>query len=91
MRPDKEKVVDEIWDDARIESFLHKGAMGDENEEFSILLYAYRSMRLDDFEKFIALYRERGFQVDARGLDGRTLAEVISSHDKSAGFLAALG
>ena len=48
MRPDKTKVVDEIWDDERIDSFLSKQPMGDEPAEFSLLLNAYRSMRPAD-------------------------------------------
>ena len=34
MRADKTKVINEIWDDARIDSFLHKEPLGDEPAEF---------------------------------------------------------
>ena len=34
MRADKQKVVDEVWDDERIRSFLDKGPMGNENHDF---------------------------------------------------------
>ena len=90
MRPDKAKVVDEIWDDARIESFLTKGPMGDEKGEFSSLLHAYRSMRVEDFARFVDMYKARGGQIDAKGRDGRTLREVIASHAKSAPFVEIL-
>ncbi len=90
VRPDKKKVVDEVWDEARIASFLDKQPMGTEAAEFSILLNAYRGMRLEDFARFIAAYKARGLRVDARSNDGRTLAETIAGHRKAAPFAALL-
>ena len=86
MRPDKAKVVDEQWDDARIDSFLDKGTMGDEPAEFSILLNAYRSMRAEDFARFIDKFTARGGDVNARDKRGRTLLDTIAGHDKAAPF-----
>ena len=90
MRPDKAKVVDEIWDEARIESFLDKGPMGDEEAEFSTLLNAYRSMRAEDFSQFVDKFKAKGGNVEAKSKDGRSLAQVVSSHAKAAPFLEAL-
>ena len=53
MRADKIKVIDEVWDDARIDSFLDKEPLGDEPADFSKLLNAYRSMRVEDFGIFL--------------------------------------
>ena len=39
MRADKTKVINEIWDDARIDSFLHKEPLGDEPAEFLSLIH----------------------------------------------------
>ena len=86
MRPDKAKVVDEIWDEARIDSFLDKNPMGDESTEYSTLLNAYRSMRPEDFARFIAKFRARGGSIDAKSSDGRTLSQVIAKHEKAAPF-----
>jgi len=90
MRPDKAKVVDEVWDDERIEGFLAKAPMGDEAAAFSTLLNAYRSMRVDDFGRFLEKFRAQGGDVNAPGRDGRSLAEVIQTHQQSAEFLALL-
>ena len=90
MRPDKAKVVDEVWDDERIEGFLSKAPMGEETADFSTLLNAYRSMRLDDFSRFIDKFKAQGGDVGATGRDGRTLAQVIANHQQSADFLALL-
>ena len=90
MRPDKAKVVDEIWDDARINSLLEKAPMGNENGDFSVMLNAYRSMRAEDFQRFIIAFKARGGDLDARDTQGRTLFELIASHDKAQPFREAL-
>ncbi len=90
MRPDKAKVIDEVWDESRIESFLDKAPMGDEAEAFSVLLNAYRSMRAEDFARFIDMFKARGGRVDALDNRGRTLLDVISTHAKSEPFQAIL-
>ena len=90
MRPDKAKVIDEVWDESRIESFLNKAPMGDEAGEFSVLLNAYRSMRAEDFARFVDMFIARGGRVDALDNRGRTLLDVISTHAKSEPFQAIL-
>ena len=91
MRPDKKKVVDEVWDDARIGEFLNKAPLGDEPADFSRLLYAYRSMRVEDFARFIERFKAEGGDVHAPANDGRTFAETVAGHAKSEPFIALLG
>ncbi|MEM1432885.1 MAG: PA4642 family protein [Pseudomonadota bacterium] len=91
MRPDKKKVIDEVWEDARVESFLTKGAFGaEDNVDFSALLHAYRSMRVDDFERFLAAFVAAGRDVNACNRKGETLLGVIAGHRRSAAFRKAL-
>ncbi len=90
MRPDKKKVVDEVWDDARIDSFLDKQSMGDEAADYSILLNAYRSMRPEDFARFLPRFVSSGRSVEALSSKGETLASVIAAHRHSGPFLEAL-
>lgn len=81
MRPDKEKVIDEIWDDERIDSFLQKLPMGAETSaDYSILLNAYRSMRPADFERFLAKFTGSGRDVNARSIEGLSLLDTIAGH-----------
>lgn len=90
-RKDKAKVVDEVWDDARVASFLDKQPLGDEmNADFSALLYAYRSMRHADFERFVDLFVTAGRDLNARSNDGKTLTETIRGHRQGAPFVATL-
>ena len=91
MRPDKQKVVDEIWDDARIESFLRKSPMGDEKDaDYSALLNAYRSMRPEDFARFLDKFVGLGRNVNARGNDGDTLRALAAKHRHGAPFVEIL-
>lgn len=90
MRADKAKVINEIWDDARIESFLNKEPMGDEPAEFSQLLFAYRSMRVGDFELFLQRFKDAGGDINTTNKAGQRLRDIVASHQKSADFLALL-
>ena len=91
MRPDKAKVVDEVWDDARVESFLHKGTLGAEtNLDYCALLFAYRSMRPDDFARFLALFTAAGRDLDAQSRNGQSLLATISPHRQAAPFIGLL-
>ena len=81
MRPDKEKITDEVWDDDRIESFLNKSAMGEEtSRDFSALLNAYRGMRPGDFERFVTRFIAVGRDLDAQSNAGQTLLAFIADH-----------
>ncbi|MAZ45778.1 MAG: hypothetical protein CMD74_03610 [Gammaproteobacteria bacterium] len=87
MRPDKAKIIDEVWDDDRIRSFLAKASMGSEkSSDFSALLNAYRSMRANDFERFIEYFQSAGRSVRATSNQGLTLLDIISGHAKSQSF-----
>ena len=91
MRPDKAIVVDEVWDDARIESFLNKSPMGDEaSVDYSALLNAYRSMRPDDFRRFIDKFIASGRDLHACSNAGLTLVQTIEGHRHAAPFKAIL-
>ena len=89
-RPDKEKVVDEVWDDERIQSFLQKGPMGSESTEHSLLLHAYRSMRPEDFGRFLDAFKAEGYDIHAKNRAGETLAESIAHHKKAGPFITLL-
>lgn len=96
VRPDKQKVIDEVWDEARIRSFLGKRAPvqsgvplpGD--PDFFVLRHAYQAMRADDFALFLRFFVEQGRDVRARNADGQTLAQFIAPHRHAAPFIELL-
>lgn len=90
MRKDKEKVLDEQWDDERVASFLQPRPGDPENSDYAILLRAYQSMRESDFARFVPLFSEAGRDVNAAGPDGRPLIELLAEHRYGAGYAAIL-
>ncbi len=91
MRPDKQKVVDEVWDLDRIRAFLDNPPLAPgADPDFSALVHAYRGMRPDDFRTFLSLFQRAGRNLDAHDDAGRTLLEVIAGHRLAAPFKEAL-
>lgn len=87
----KPKVVDEVWDDARIKQFLHYDPCpGDPSPAFCIIYRAYKYMRPDDFERFLGFFLEAGHDPAAQDEQGRTLLDIINTHRHGAPFIAAL-
>lgn len=87
----KPKIVDEVWDDARIKQFLHYDpCSGDPDPAFCLISRAYKYMRPDDFERFVRFFTDAGHDLNARDDTGRTLMDVISTHRHAAPFLAVL-
>ena len=96
MRSDKQKVIDEVWDDARIRSFLgkatptHFGKALEGDADFHLLLNAYYAMRANDFKRFIDYFIHEGHKVDAKNENGLTLADYLQRHRKATPFIDAL-
>ena len=96
VRRDKEKVIDEVWTEARIREFLdtitpsQSGATFPGDHDFYVLLRAYQAMRLEDFEKFLTFFKERGGNLNAKNGRDQTLSMFISSHRKAQPYLSAL-
>ena len=89
-RKDKKKVVGEAMTDEQIQAFLHGLPEQGENADFHDLLRAYRSLREADFARFLGFFVDAGRDLNARGLGGQTLLEVIADHDKATPYAEAL-
>ena len=95
-RKDKQKVLDEVWDDARIKSFLDKttprqsGVALAGDADFFVLRNAYQAMRAEDFGRFLGYFADEGGDVRARNGEGQTLAQFIGPHAKAGPFIELL-
>ena len=88
MRPDKKKVTDEVWSDARVREFLaRKPYPGNDHPDFILLLNAYRGMRPEDFVRFIRFFLAEGHDPDARNEEGETFAEHVAAHRQAREFI----
>ena len=86
MRKDKEKVLDEVWTEDHVKSFLQVRPHDGSDENFYMLLKAYQSMRASDFELFVAFMKEQGRDLNATGKDGRSVLEIVSEHQHGAAY-----
>jgi hypothetical protein len=80
MKKDKEKVLDEVWTEDRVRSFLDVRPHDGTDEDFHMLLKAYQSMRAADFELFVGFFTEQGRNVNATDRSGRSVITVVGEH-----------
>ncbi|MCB1699347.1 MAG: PA4642 family protein [Pseudomonadales bacterium] len=80
MRKDKEKVLDEVWTEDHVRSFLQVRPHDGSDENFHMLLKAYQSMRADDFELFVGFFTDQKRDLNATGRDGRSVLEIVKTH-----------
>lgn len=89
MKKDKEKVLDEVWTEARIAQFLDIEAPATIDRDFHQLLKAYQSMRLNDFATFVDMMREQNRNLQSTHAN-TTVAQIISQHRLGAPYAALL-
>ena len=80
MRKDKEKVLDEVWTEDHVRSFLNVRPHDGSDEDFHMLLKAYQSMRVEDFELFIQFFRGENRNINATGREGRSVLDIVTTH-----------
>ncbi len=90
LRKDKEKVLGEIFDDARIATFLTFTPPTGVNADFHLLEKAYRGMRGENFATFVKLFVEANKDVNAVGPEGKTFLQMIKTHRLAEEFILAL-
>lgn len=80
MKKDKVKVLDEVWTEDHIKSFLSVRPHDSTDEDFHMLLKAYQSMRAEDFAIFVTFFSGEDRHINASGLDGRSVLEIVGEH-----------
>ena len=80
QKKDKEKVLDEVWTQDRIESFLDMLPPEGIDADFHALHTAYKSMRSDDFEIFVDLFASRGRNLKAKNPFGESVSDIVAQH-----------
>jgi hypothetical protein len=86
MPKDKKTVLDEVWTEDHVKSFLNVRSYDGSAEDFHMLLKAYQSMRVEDFEIFVEFFCADGRDVNVTGKDGRTVLEIVSTHRHGAEY-----
>lgn len=94
MKKDKLKVLDEVWTEDHVKSFLAVRPHDGSDEDFHMLLKAYQSMRASDFELFVQFFQTESRNINAQGPDGRSVRAIVAEHRNGAhytGILEAAG
>lgn len=90
LRKDKKKVIGETFDNERIKSFFDYPAPEGIDPDFHVLEKAYRGMREENFETFVAFFVEQGRDLNAPGPDGKTFLQTIRDHRPAEDYVKTL-
>lgn len=90
MKKDKKQVIGEELTDEQIKSNLFAEPFGEGSVDFQLLMRGYRSLREDDFARFITFFVAEGRDINAGDEKNRTLLDIISTHRHGVGYREAL-
>ncbi|MEH6559030.1 MAG: PA4642 family protein [Oceanicoccus sp.] len=90
LKKDKEKVLDEVWTEQRVKDFLDVKPAEDLEADFHVLLKAYQSMRLENFEEFVGFFVAEDRNLNATNPNGETVLSIVTQHRKSGEYAAIL-
>lgn len=90
IRKDKQKVLGEVFDDARIRTFLDFEAPAGINADFHLLEKAYRGMKAENFSTFLDMFIADGRDINAANNDGESLLQLIANHKQAAEYASSL-
>lgn len=89
-RKDKKQVIGEPMTDEQIRAFLDVQPEAGESADYHALLRAYRSLRADDFARFLDFFRDSGRNVLATDAKGRPLSDLLAQHRQGEEYLQAI-
>ncbi|MEE8057655.1 MAG: PA4642 family protein [Pseudomonadales bacterium] len=90
LKKDKEKILDEVWTIQRVKDFLEIKPAEDIEADFHVLLKAYQSMRLENFNEFIDFFVAEGRNINSTNPKGKTVLSIVKQHRNSGDYAAAL-
>ena len=89
LKKDKQKVLGEIFDDARIKTFLEYEAPEGVSRDFHLLEKAYRGMKVENFATFLSFFKEAGYDLKATNPAGHNIADIMQQHNLGADYVVA--
>ncbi|GGX43339.1 PA4642 family protein [Saccharospirillum salsuginis] len=90
MKRDKKRVEGEVWSEDRLAEYLDFKTYDGTDPDFHCLYRAYTRMNEETFARFVKLFREKGRNVEAKNLEGETLADILRKHTQASDYLAVL-
>lgn len=90
LKKDKEKVLGEVFDEARVKSFLNVPKRDGISHDYDILEKAYRGMKAENFKTFVTFFKDAGYDVNAKNTEEKTFLQVINEHDHAGEYTTLL-
>ena len=90
LKKDKQKVLGEVFDEERIQTFLSIAAPDGVDPDFHVLEKAYRGMGAKNFSTFLNFFTAAKRDLHATNPQGQTILDIVSTHNHSAEYLSAL-
>lgn len=90
IKKDKQKILGEFFDEARIAEFLQGVPPLNQSADFHLLERAYRGMQLENFETYLQMFVAEGRDINARNEQGKSLYDLVSQHQSFGDFAQAL-
>lgn len=90
LKKDKQKVIGESLDEAKVKAFLEYQPYEDDHADFHILTKAYRGLPAHEFERFIGFYKETGRALNPSNAQGQAFVDVISQHPSQQDYVEIL-
>lgn len=87
MRKDKKQVIGEEMNDDAIKLFLDVEPADDTPSSLHKLIKAYRSLRIDDFERFIGFFVEAGYDLGAKDANGQDFVALIQDQRQAEPYI----
>lgn len=87
MRKDKKQVIGEEISEDSIRLFLQPEPADDTPPALHKLIKAYRGLRVDDFERFLAMFVAEGHDLDARDANGRSFIDLVSDQRQAEPYI----
>ncbi|WLH11876.1 PA4642 family protein [Pseudomonas hefeiensis] len=77
MRKDKKQVIGDEIGDEQIKLFLNFDPVDATSPSLHKLIKAYRGLRVDDFERFLAFFVEAGYDLNGKDEHGNDFVALI--------------
>ena len=83
MRKDKKQLIGDEIGDEQIKLFLDFEPVDATSPSLQKLIKAYRGLRIDDFGRFLAFFKEAGYDLDGKDEQGQTFVDIIKDQRNS--------
>ena len=87
---DKEKVIGEELDEAKVARFLEMQPQDGDNADIHVLIKAYRGLPPGAFDWFLDMFKQQGREIKTQDEQGRTILAIAQAHTSQPGYTEVL-